>query len=883
MRLSNFFCYNKDVKKCLRAALKTLLLVSFLSVVAPGLRAQKVDDLVARLQSDFASKNPRQFAENFVPAVRDQEEAVASSFLNLWKMTSVLIRRADRGPEREGDPGIFFQVLYQNNDSAMLEMWHVWLREAEGRWLIARKDVTGNITALYKIRIPSGRAGLAARVEVRHQDVQIVFENAWVFYDNIPDLETALVVVGRGHLKFSPSSDVERHQLELRYKKPEIEDDLESVYLRFSDSYFKSNITIEPAPGETPVPPAMVNRAAALFAKGYPTSFTIENSLTGGLMSFAPRGRQVVFEMNGRTTGATTYIFSPFTEDQIHVIHNNPDQIINLYTPDQPSEGGKEFFISFGEKFDIQRYDLDVNFQPEKFFLSARARVTLAAQFDAVDSLEFNFHPSLDILRIYDQEGRELFYTQDKLRKLLYIYFLSPVEKGRSATIEIFYRGSLEPQVDQNDVVLFGQRNEPISFVQPRYDTYLYSQAVSWYPAPSDDDYFQARLRVIVPPGFRCVANGALTEEGTIDAIHGVNSLDKVGDAVFTYETKNPVKYLSFIVGRFDRMPKPPRPSAFPLEGFLSSEMHGQRQNLLSEAQAIIDRYEKWFGPYPYEKMTVVQRLWPLAGGHSPASFVVLNELPRSPDVPLILAANSPVDFSSYKEYYLAHEIAHQWWGQAVNKAGYRDQWLSEGLAQFAAVEYLRSKLGDRVYAGILKRFAQWTVKKSVFGPITLGSRLSYLDFDAYQAIVYDKSALVLALLRDWIGEDSFFKGLRDFFETYKYNSARTSQFVGTMEKASGRDLRAFFKGWFDTHILPEVFVAHDVEKADSAFRLKFRVHQTRGVFVFPLWVTWVENGTTVRRKLDINQATQEFAFPAGGRPSRIKINPDKFVPGDFK
>jgi hypothetical protein len=883
MKNPNSFCYNKKMKLSGRAARRVLFFAWVLGLAAPGLMAQKLDDLMGRLQTEFGARNLTAFAENFLPSIREQEEAAASSFLNLWKMSSVLIRRADRGQEREGDPGHYFQVLYQNDNAAMLEMWHVWLREEEGRWLIARKEVTGNITALYKIRIPSGRAEFASRVEVRHQDIRLEFTNAWVFYDNIPDLETALVVIGQGRLTFSPSSEIERHQLELRYKKPELVDGLSAVFLRFSDSFFKSNVAITPAPAGTTAPPVPVARASALFAKWYPASFTIENSLTGGLMSFAPRGQQVVFELVGRKTGSTTYIFSPFSDDQISFVRNDPEQILNLYTPAASSEGGKQFFISFGEKFDIQRYDLDVNFQPEKYYLSARARVTVAARYDDLDNLEFNFHPRLDILRITDQDGRELFYTQDKLRKLLYIYFLNRVERGRTTTVEIFYRGELEPQVEQTDVIQFNPGLEPITLVPPRYDTLLYGQSVAWYPAPSDADYFQARIRVSVPPGYRCVANGALTEEGTIDAIRGVFSLDKVGDAYFTYEATKPVKYLSFVVGRLVSMSKPTTAPAFPLEGYSSAEMHGQRQNLLNEAQAILDRFEEWFGPYPYEKMTVILRPWPVAGGHSPASFVILNELPRSPDTPLKVISTSPVEFSSYREYYLAHEIAHQWWGQAVNKAGYRDQWMSEGLAQFAAVEYLRSKLGERVYAGILKRFAQWTEKKSVFGPITLGGRLSYLDFEAYQAIVYDKSALVLALLRDWIGEDAFLKGLREFFKAYTYKEARTSQFIRSMETASGRDLASFFQGWFDSHLLPDVRVAHEVEKLEDGFRLKFRVTQSRGMFVFPLWVTWLENGTAVRRKLDVDRATQEFEFRAAVRPSRIKINPDKFVPGVFK
>ena len=103
------------------------------------------------------------------------------------------------------------------------------------------------------------------------------------------------------------------------------------------------------------------------------------------------------------------------------------------------------------------------------------------------------------------------------------------------------------------------------------------------------------------------------------------------------------------------------------------------------------------------------------------------------------------------------------------------------------------------------------------------------------------------------------------------------------MEQASGRDLGGFFKGWFDTHVLPEVHVSQEILKRDDAYILKIRVNQSRGGFVFPLWAQWLENGKTVRKMMEIGAETQEFEFPAAARPTKIKINPDKLVPGGFK
>jgi aminopeptidase N len=260
-----------------------------------------------------------------------------------------------------------------------------------------------------------------------------------------------------------------------------------------------------------------------------------------------------------------------------------------------------------------------------------------------------------------------------------------------------------------------------------------------------------------------------------------------------------------------------------------------------------------------------------------------LNEVPRSSDILPPQPLSSPVDLSRWREYFLAHEIAHQWWGQAVAGERYHDQWLSEGLAQFAAVSYLRAKMGEDVYAGIIKKFSRWTERKSRFGAVTLGSRLSYLDFEAYQALVYDKAAVALTMLRDLLGEDVFFEGLRTFIATYKFKLVRTAHFVKVMETAAGRDLKAFFDGWFESYLLPEVRVTSAVRTQDGEHLLKFRVSQTRGVFVFPLWVTWKENGRTVRKMLEINAAAQDIEFRTAGRPRRIRINPDKAVPGDFR
>ncbi len=489
----------------------------------------------------------------------------------------------------------------------------------------------------------------------------------------------------------------------------------------------------------------------------------------------------------------------------------------------------------------------------------------------------------MEIVRIADRRNRSLFFTRDQFRELVYIYLMDPADRDELVTLDIFYRGRLPPAEQTTDVLAAGQFNETFILTPPKYESVLYSRASGWYPEPTDDDYFTARQKIIVPPEYTCVANGVLLERTTLDALSAssVESLDKAGHAVYLFETKRPVKYLSFIAGPFDAAAQDGGPP--PLFYLVSANVFSMRKLPFSSLAEIVGFYDQLFGPYPFERLTVVHRLWPVGGGHSPASFLVVNEPPRAVDSRLPLNPSSPVDLSRWKEYFVAHEIAHQWWGQGVTGGSYRDQWVSEGLAQFGAMLYLGEKHGDRALEWILEKFCQWTDKTSHWGQISLGSRLSYLNFEAYQAIVYNKTALVLYLLKEVIGPDAFFEGLKEFYETHRYGTARTSDFRRSLEKTSGRDLRPFFQAWFDSHALPNVLLNRRIVGRGADRRLEIHARQQSEAFVFPLWVEWQEGGRRVVHRLVVEGFESSFSLPFPESAKNLKIPSRRVVPGLFK
>ncbi len=473
-----------------------------------------------------------------------------------------------------------------------------------------------------------------------------------------------------------------------------------------------------------------------------------------------------------------------------------------------------------------------------------------------------------------------LIYSQDKLRESLYIYFIHPPPENRPYSVEIYYRGKIVPPQQVADVIAGPQFNRDFGYVPSKSETYLFSKSAFWYPSSPADDYFKARLRIIIPPEYQCISNGELIEQTRLNDVERVEEIEKTGSSVYIFETKYPVKYLSFLVGKFTDVEEDSE--YLPLEHFFASGISFQKKGLIKEAKNIVQFYENRFGPYPYEKLSIVRRVWSTSGGHSPASFIIINEFPRAQNGTAQANTRSPVDLSRWKEYFIAHEIAHQWWGQAVTWKTYHDQWLSEGLAQFSATLYLIERHGQGVIPPIFRRYSQWTAKKSKWGPITLGSRLNYHDREVYQAIIYNKASLVLNMLRDILGDEVFFKGLREFHSRHKYGAASTKDFIKTIEEISGKDLTVFFKNWFDSYALPEVKVTQSIYKKNGGYFLKLNFTQQKELFVFPLWIEWIESGKKVKKRLIIDEKKEEFDFELQDKPERIRINPHKAVPGKF-
>src|SRR5262249_46379197 len=144
-------------------------------------------------------------------------------------------------------------------------------------------------------------------------------------------------------------------------------------------------------------------------------------------------------------------------------------------------------------------------------------------------------------------------------------------------------------------------------------------------------------------------------------------------------------------------------------------------RDLIEQAADIARFYTTLLRDCPFPSFTIALIESELPGGHSPGYFTALNQpLPNTP----LVWRNHPTSFDKYPDFFLTHELAHQWWGGAVGWRNYHEQWLSEGFAQYFAALYAEHAHGGGVFAGMLRRMRDSALGDSDKGPIHLGYRL---------------------------------------------------------------------------------------------------------------------------------------------------------------
>ena len=348
---------------------------------------------------------------------------------------------------------------------------------------------------------------------------------------------------------------------------------------------------------------------------------------------------------------------------------------------------------------------------------------------------------------------------------------------------------------------------------------------------------------------------------------------------IYVFRAEQPLRYLAFLMSRFSRVETATigfaGEAAPGLTGHtyrtlnMSAEANPRQVQRGREAAAraadIALFYESLLGDSPYSSFTVAVVESDLPGGHSPGYFAMLNQpLPSSS----LVWRNDPAAFSNYPDFFLAHELAHQWWGQAVGWRNYHEQWISEGFAQYFAALFAQHQKGDETFVTDAASAAQVGIDTSDQGPISLGYRLGHIRGESrvFRALVYNKAAAVLHMLRRMTGDEAFFRGLRRFYHDSRFHKVGTEDFRLAMERETGLSLERFFQQWIFGSTIPRVRVGYRIEGTDAVLR----VEQIGEVFDVPVTVTLQYARPQIDRRADPGHRTdRRAACPARRHAAR--------------
>lgn len=291
-------------------------------------------------------------------------------------------------------------------------------------------------------------------------------------------------------------------------------------------------------------------------------------------------------------------------------------------------------------------------------------------------------------------------------------------------------------------------------------------------------------------------------------------------------------------------------------------------------ARRTIDLFGDLVGPYPYEKLGQVMA--PLGGGGMEHASVIFygDGGTRDGSEPHPERGNAP---GMSRDGLLAHEIAHQWFGDSVTEATWGDVWLSEAFATYFSDLYTEHYKGrDAFVAGLRsERTGALAAEKRERDPvITSADENAGPDLSRVQ---YVKGAWVLHMLRQQVTTPVFFDAIRRYYDRHKGGHATTADFRRAMEEASGQKLGWFFDQWLTRVDSPRLDMRWSYDEQAKTVRLTVTQAQTGDAYRLPVevGVAAEPRGALSVTKFDMTQKTQMFTIPADAAPADVVLDPN--------
>jgi hypothetical protein len=886
----------------MRVLLGVALLVAGSTAVAERapqdrpLQADPVVRLLADLEAALLSGRADDFRALSAAAVSSDSLAVFQRAITPGPVTTASIRERSRLPQ-DGGYEVVADALIGHGRNGRLATWIIKTERpagATGGFALGALAEPASLGGLLRLTLDSTRQFAVHGLRFEAPDFVVTMGSGDAFVAEDDGGVTALVLSGRGQVTFTPSDSAEQGQLQVLAGRPALSADIESAFIRLNSEEFAARVSSQSL-SPAKVDPSDLTRARAIFDDRTRRAYNLDlRDLSSDRWSITPSAGSALVDFRTSRWNWLTYLRTPGEAEDIVLFDRARNRNLSSYTSaERLKTRGRYYSEDANLPYDVERYNLDVTFSPDRRFISGRSRVRLRVVAGAIGAVTLKLAESLVVSAVSSPQLERLLALRVVGQNHVIVHLPTHLARGTTFDVDLVYSGRLDPEEIDRDTVAptLAETDAPTALSIDPEPRLLYSSQVYWYPQSLVTDYATAVLRLRVPSEYQIVASGtvigssvtpASEEEGTRGSARIMRTVE--------FAATRPVRYLACVISRFgpigqlraavpavapapaDAGTRKPGDAAagVNIEVVSTPRMTSRNRALPARVADILRVFAERMGEAPYPDLTVAGIEDNLPGGHSPAFFSIwLQPLPSTPytwiNDPLALEGMAP-------SIFLAHEVAHQWWGQAVGWKNYHEQWLSEGLSQYFAAMYAGVERGPDTMRQVLAFMRQSAMEHSSQGPIWLGYRIGHIRRDpkAFRAIVYNKSAVVLHMLRTLIGDDAFFAGLRRFYRTHRFSKAGTDDLQAAFEAETPARLGNFFERWVIGATLPRLRVSAEIDDGGAAAIV--RVEQLGEVFDLPLTVTvQYVDGQSEAVMIPVSAAKVQHRIALKGRVRRIE------------
>ncbi|BCL82665.1 aminopeptidase [Ktedonobacteria bacterium brp13] len=523
---------------------------------------------------------------------------------------------------------------------------------------------------------------------------------------------------------------------------------------------------------------------------------------------------------------------------------------------------------------DVEHVKLDIALDFEQETVKGTAYTTFRVLFEEVRTISLDAE-ELNIERVAIENGPELSYTLTP-RKLI-VTLDRAYKHGEHFTVAVTYNA--KPRIGLHFMKPVAEDpTRPVhafTFGQPRYHSH-------WFPChDSPDDRATTEILATVPAQFITVSNGNLLE--VID-----NGATKTHH--WRHDVPHAAYLVSLVVGDFAEIKDEYKGK--PVTYYVRKDRTEDVPFFMGKTPDMMKFYSEFTGvEYPYDKyaQTVVE-IYTGAMEHTTATTHSFTLLPD---------AKARLDIGHNLVSVVAHELAHQWFGDLVTCRDWSNAWLNEGFATYFDNLYIQHDKGDDEfkYQMLQEKKGYLTEDGQYRRPIVY---YVYHDrgFELFDRHLYNKGNWVLHMLRHQLGQESFRRGLHEYLERYRTKQVVTADLMRTLEEVTGHSLEQFFQQWVHGGGHPDLDVNYSWDAERKLAKLKIKqtqkVDELTACFYTPLDIAFtVPTSDEAARdehtqQIQIlsyqvqlgedGQTEQSFYFPLEREPLMIKIDPDGWL-----